>query len=109
MKTSIRIVLFFVLSVSLTQAGEIYGVIKEGERPVSQGVKVEILIGEKHYSTETDDYGSYSIYVAEKGECTLMVHYKDQSPSITAYSYEDSVRYNLVLEKRNGEYHLRRD
>lgn len=36
---------------SLAAAGEIYGSIKEGEKAVGQGVKVEITIGSATYST----------------------------------------------------------
>lgn len=94
---------------SLALAGEIYGGLAEGNRSVGEGVQVEIRCADKAYpSKATDQYGSYRLYVQEKGKCTLRVHYKEQSPSIEISSYERSVRYDLVLEKKQGRYSLRR-
>ncbi len=100
---------------SFVFAGEIYGRISEGREYVGQGINVEIIkyisaTDSTIYTGETNEYGSYSIYVKEKGECRLIVHYpnQDPAPEIEVYSYETSVRYNLVLEKMDGKYILRR-
>ena len=109
MKTFTVLFLFLILSPSFVFAGEIFGSITEGGRPVGQGIKVEITYAGKAYSTETDKYGSYRAYMPGMGKSLLKVHYKQQSPSIEISSYERPVRYDLVLEKQNGRYSLRRN
>jgi hypothetical protein len=89
-------------------AGELFGTISEGEKPVAQGVKVEVAAGDKTYSTETDKNGSYRIFVKEKGKCTLKVTYKDQAPTFAAASFDKSTRYDLVLTQKDGKYTLGR-
>lgn len=114
MKTSRIFVLLVMLSPSVVFAGGIYGTIKEGGRPVEERIKVEIVNPNDPCdvlaSTETDEDGSYNLYVEGDGRFKLIVHYEGQTPDIDVYLYEESVQYNLVLEKKeNGEYSLRRD
>src|SRR5512147_2005278 len=71
----------FLLSSSITLAGEIFGTLREGGKAVAKGVKVDIVTPKKTYTTATDAYGSYRLYVAEKGKCVLNVYYKNQTPS----------------------------
>jgi len=109
MKALAKFILFIMLSSSFLFAGEIYGDIKKDGEPIVQA-EVEIVVGDKIYpKVNLDKYGSYSIYVEEEGECELIVHYRGQRPSIKVHSYEGSVRYNLVLEEKEGKYYLRRD
>jgi len=91
---------------ALVGAGEIYGSIKEGGKPVKEGVKVEVACGEKAVAGETDKNGAYRLFAQEEGKCTLTVRIGDETPSIAVQSFEDSVRYNLVLEKKDGKYVL---
>lgn len=101
--------LLLTLLPSVAIAGEIYGSLTEAEKSVGEGVRVEIRCGEKSYpAAATDKYGSYRLYVQETGKCTLKVRYKQQSPAIEISSYERSVRYDLVLQKQDGQYALRR-
>jgi hypothetical protein len=90
-----------VLFPSLIFGGEIYGMIKIGKRPVGEGIKVEIDCSGKIYTRYTDKHGSYSIYVQDKGQGTLKVHYPEESdhaPSITIFSYEkNAVQYDLII------------
>ena len=109
MKTIISFALFVLLFPATASAGEIYGTIKEGTRLVGQGIKIEIASGGSIYSTETDKYGSYRLFVKERGKCQLRVLYGQQSPSIEIASYDRSVRYDLALEKKDGNYALRRE
>jgi len=88
-------------------AGEIYGTIKEGGKPVKGGTKVEVKCAKGGYSAETDKLGSYRLFVPEQGKCTLSVFSIDGSPQMTVNSFEDSARYNLVLEKKGGKSSLR--
>ena len=112
MKTIAILLLLIMLLPAFAFAGEIYGSIKEGKRPIGKGVKVEIIAvsSGRRYVTKTDKYSSYRLYVRERGRCILKVYYKKQSPppQIQVYSYKGPVRYDLVLEKKKGKYILRR-
>lgn len=99
--------LLMVAAPALVFAGEIYGSIKEAGKPVKEGVKVEVLCGEKKVAGETDKFGAYRLFVAEEGKCTLTVRVGDETPSIPVHSFEDSARYNLILETKDGKYVLR--
>ncbi len=106
---SIRILLFaLLLPVSRVAAGEVYGTITDGSKSVPAGVKVEIGASGHVYSAETDKFGSYRIYVKEKGKCTLTVRTRDQAPTVDLYSYEKSTRYDWVLEAKDGKLSIRR-
>lgn len=122
MKTIIVLLLLSISWPSLALARVIHGSIKEGGRSVGEGVTIEIEIiveiiveiinnipAGKTYTTKTDKFGSYRLKVEETGECTLKVHYMKQLPTIKIHSYERSVEYALVLErKEDGQYYLRR-
>jgi hypothetical protein len=75
---------------------------------VAKGTKVEIVTPKKTYTTATDAYGSYRLFVVEKGKCTLNVSYKEQTPSFDLYSYDKSTRYDMSLEAKEGKYILKR-
>jgi hypothetical protein len=105
----ITILIILMISIpSLAFAGEIYGNIRTSSGPVGSGVSVEIKIGDKVYSTRTDRYGSYGMYVTQTGPCILTVKGTRSCPSIEVYSYKSSVRYDLVLFYRDRKWHLRK-
>jgi hypothetical protein len=89
-------------------AGEIRGTVTEGGKSVGVGVAIDVRCGDKTYSATTDKYGSYRLFVPEKGTCALNVRYQNQTPSREIVSFEDSTRYDLVLDKQGGQYVLRR-
>jgi hypothetical protein len=86
----------------------LYGTITEGGKAVASGMKVEIGAADNSYSTETDKFGSYRVFVKEKGKCTFTLHVRDQSPSVGLFSYDKSTRYDWVLETKDGKPSLRR-
>ena len=88
-------------------AGELYGTIKEGGKPVKAGTKVEVKCAKGSYGAETDKLGSYRVFVPEQGKCALSVKSGDAAPQMTVHSFEDSTRYNLFLEKKDGKPALR--
>ena len=92
----------------LALGGKIYGSVAEGGKPVGQGVEVEITCGTNAYTSQTDAYGSFRLYVKDRGKCTLKVRYQKQSPSFEINSYDGSVQYDLILEKKDSQYTLRR-
>ncbi len=96
------------LAFSSTLAGELFGTISEGGKPVSEGVKVVVAAGGKTDSAETDKFGAYRLFVKEKGKCMLKVYYKDQTPSFQVASFEKSTRYDFLLNLKDGKYTLGR-
>jgi len=97
------------LAISFTTAlgGELYGTIKEGGKPIKAATKIEVKCAKGSYTTETDKLGSYRVFVPEQGKCALSVKSGDVAPQMTVHSFEDSTRYNLVLEKKDGKPALR--
>jgi len=89
-------------------AGKIYGSISEGGKPVPKDVKVEVTCGTNNFMATTDATGNYSVFVADKGKCSLKVYYQSQMPALEITSFESSVQYDLTLEKQGAQYTLRR-
>jgi hypothetical protein len=108
MKSTVAVLLALALFAPPLLAGEVFGTITDGKKPVAAGVKVEITAAGKSYSAETDKFGSYRIIVKEKGKCTLTVHVQDQSPSADLFSYDKSTRYDWILGAKDGKLILRR-
>ena len=89
-------------------AGKIYGSITENGKPVAQGVKVDVTCGTNNYSAQTDGYGAFNLFANDKGKCVLKVSYQGQTPTIEINSYDNSVQYDLILEKQGTQYTLKR-
>jgi hypothetical protein len=106
-----RAVLFLALGgVAATSgvAGEFFGSIKAEGKAAPKGVKIEIVSPDSTFTAETDNYGSYRLYVPAKGKCQLKVHYKGQTPSIQVFSYPKSTRYDFSVEKKDTTFLLKR-
>jgi hypothetical protein len=105
--------------------GEIYGTIKENGKPVEKGLSITITpIDDKSPKPtdaekcpkqtdgkQTDEFGSYRIFVPEVGPCTLCLTLKTNTKdtvSCKIQSYSKPTRFDLVLEKTNGKYTLKR-
>lgn len=108
MKSITLVLLTLLLFSSRAVAGEMYGTITEGGKPVAAGLKVEINAAGKIHAGETDKFGSYRIFVKEKGKCTLTLHIKGQLPSAELISFDKSNRYDWILEAKEGKLSLRR-
>lgn len=108
MKTIAMVVAGLMILGTTCRAGEIYGALSEGGKPLAAGTKVEIVTSAKTYETMTDKFGSYRLFAKEKGKCTLKVTYKDQALSAEVFSYDKSTRYDWVLESQNGKLVLKR-
>jgi hypothetical protein len=110
--TGMKRVLVSILAIAagtmMARAGEVFGTLSEGARPIAAGVKVEIIAGEAVYKGETDKFGGYRLFVREKGKVTLKVTYKGQPASFEVASFDKATRYDLLLEPVNGKYTLRR-
>lgn len=109
MKAFAILVLFIFLSPIIAYAAQIYGSLTEGGSPV-RGVRAVIKCSSgREYSKDTDNYGSYNVYVGEKGKCAFTVYYSGQTPTSDVYSYDEPVRYDFeLMRQQNGQYILRR-
>ena len=97
------------LIASPAMAGEMYGTITEGGKPVGEGAVVEARCGQTSYpGVKTDKAGAYHLMVQEKGKCTLTVRHKNATPTIEVASSDEGVQIDLVLEQKGGSYTLRR-
>jgi hypothetical protein len=90
-------------------AAQIFGTIRSNtpkdDRPP---FKVEITCAGKLYADQTDGYGSYRVYVPDRGKCSLRVTAPRRSEQFDVYSYEDPVRYDFVLVAEAGRLLLQR-
>jgi hypothetical protein len=102
------VLVLMLCAVPLAFAGNIYGTITEGGKPVTKGVKLEIACGDSKYSGETDANGGYKMFVKDQGKCVLKVTQQNQSATLDINSYEGSVQYDLILEKQGAGYTLKR-
>jgi hypothetical protein len=107
-KSPMLFLLPFIIFPAMSFAGEMFGTLREGGKAVTKGIKIEVVITDKTYTGETDAYGSYRLFVVEKGKCTLNVYYNKQTPSFEVYSYDKSTRYDMNLETKDGKYLLKR-
>jgi len=107
---SLAVVLLIVLLPGFATAAQIVGSLKEGDRPIGQGVPVQIQYGNTPVGKgTTDNYGSYNLFVKQKGNCTFSVYYGGAWVSTTVYSYDTAVRYDFDLVRQSdGRYVLRR-
>jgi hypothetical protein len=89
-------------------SGEMYGSVFDGAKPVGEKVKIDVNASGKAYTAETDKNGAYRLFVKEKGKCTFTVHYKDQALAADIFSYDKSLRYDWVIESKDGKLQLKR-
>ncbi len=94
---------------SLGFAAQIYGTLRESDRPVG-GSRIEVECGTSHYADTTDKYGSYKVYAKEMGKCTLTATHRGQRPQAIIESYDDPAHYDfdLIRQPPAGPYRLQR-
>jgi hypothetical protein len=89
-------------------AGEIFGTVSESGKPIAEGVKVEVTVAGNSYTGGTDKFGTYHVFVKDKGKGTLTVDYKNQKPAADVFSYDKATRYDWTLETTDGKLALKR-
>ena len=106
---ALRLLLFSILlTPTVAYGGQIFGTLTVDNRSVGKGVKIAVVCGTTNGAGETDDYGSYKVFVP-KGKCTLKVIYGGQEILFGIYSYDDPVRYDFdVVRGGDGKYFLKR-
>jgi hypothetical protein len=108
MRTVMAVGLALLCISTAAMAGEVYGTIIEGGKPVAPGIKVEVTAGGTTYTGETNKFGAYRVFVKEKGKCTIAVSAKEGAATAELFSYDKSTRYDWILEVKDGKPQLRR-
>lgn len=101
-------VVLSLLLAAVASAGEIYGTLSEGGKPVAAGTMLRLACGGASAEAKTDAYGSYSVRVAATGKCTLSIPSAAGAPSLPVTVYEKSARYDLALSTAGGKSSLTR-
>jgi hypothetical protein len=100
---------FFAFSPRPLWAGQIYGILREADRPVGANVKIEVVCGNSTYSTVTDNSGLYRLFAKETGRCVARAYYQNQTPQTVIDSYANPAHYDFdLVRQQNGQYDLRR-
>jgi hypothetical protein len=89
-------------------AGQVYGTLRESDRPVPN-VRVEAVCGNSTYPAVTDNSGVYRLFAKETGKCTIRAYYQNQTPETLIDSYPNPAHYDFdLIRQANGQYELRR-
>ena len=108
MKSFAILVLVSSVAATCARAGEIFGTLSEGGKPVAAGVALKMNCSDASVSAKTDSYGSYRLRGAVSGKCSLQAQFKNETPSLDVVVYEKPARYDLDLSLKDGKYRLER-
>ena len=110
------VVIFLIMGIAAVSAtnvsaGKIFGDIKIDGKPLPEGVKVRVTrpgTGAIADSTATDKFGSYKLLVKDTGKSVLTLVYDKKTLELPVFSNKEATRYDLILEKKDGNLILRR-
>ena len=113
---SVAILAAACLAASNAAAGRLLGDIRLDGKPVGAGLTVRLALAPTQAggaavaadSTTTDKFGSYKLMAKTDGKYVLTLIYEKQPVSLEVFSYKEPTRYDLVLEKKDGQLTLRR-
>jgi hypothetical protein len=105
--------------VTTTYAGRLFGDVKQGGKPVAEGVLITVQAAPKTPEAKepnpapidsvlTDKVGSYKLMVKGEGKYTLTVHMAKQQGVLEVFSYKEPTRYDLIVEDKDGKLIVRR-
>ena len=109
MKTLLCLVsIFFFTSVAM--AGEIYGTIEDGSKPVPADVEVKVTVGgTENLTAKTDKLGAYRVVATGKGKGTLSIVYKGKtSDPADVISFDKATRFDWTVESAGDKITLKR-
>ena len=92
-------------------AGKIFGDISMDGKPLPAGVKIRIMRPGTSVvadTTTTDKFGSFKLMVKEEGKTVLTVMHEKTPLELAVFSNKEAMRYDLVIEKKEGKPGLRR-
>lgn len=101
-------IVFLLLSAVSAAAGEVYGTVSEGGKPLAAGIAVRVSCAGVNAEGSTDAYGAYSVKVAGTGKCSLTIPSLPGAPSLAVNVYEKSARYDLAVSRAGGKATLAR-
>jgi hypothetical protein len=105
--TAIALCIVLLLFSGPAIAAQVYGTVTEGSTFVPN-VTVIIVCGAEEYRSQTDNRGSFGVYVGVTGRCLLSVAGFDAQP-LEVYSYPKPVNYRIYLQRKpDGTYQLDR-
>jgi hypothetical protein len=109
MKILARFILFLLLSPGSLSAAQMLGTIRQGGNPLPNAA-IQVSCGGHRHDGKTDQYGSYSINIPEKGKCSFFVTVNGRTAGpVDVFSYDDPVRADFdVIPDSNGNLALRR-
>ena len=113
MRPIVPILVLFAFASTATSAfaGKMFGDISRDGKPVPAGVKVKVMRPGTSVvidSTTTDKFGSYKLMVKEEGKTVLTVLHENKPLELAVFSNKEAMRYDLVIEKKDGKPGLRR-
>jgi hypothetical protein len=90
-------------------AAQILGTIRNGGNPLPNAT-IQVSCGGHRHDGRTDQYGSYSLNVPEKGKCSFFVTVNGNTVGpADVFSYDDPVRADFdVMPDPKGSLALRR-
>lgn len=108
MKNVKLLFLFLLLFPNSAHGGHVYGTLRDSNgRPV-QAAPVGIRCSGGTYSGQTDQYGSYAIFVSDTGRCSFVVNCGGQNVTTDIYSYAQPVKYDFDCITVGADRQLRR-
>jgi hypothetical protein len=106
MKTGASLVLALLCCLSAqAYAGNIYGTLWLNGQPV-QGAQIQVTCTAAH-PAQTDQNGSYRVFVPERGRCVFHVDYAGHSGQADVASYDNPIKYDFDLVLQGAQYQLR--
>ena len=107
----ILVLVAFASTATSAFAGKIFGDISMDGKPLPAGVKIKIMRPGTSVvadSTTTDKFGSFKLMVKEDGKTVLTVMHENKALELAVFSNKEAMRYDLVIEKKEGKPGLRR-
>jgi hypothetical protein len=85
------------LSPGVTQAGEVFGVVRNESGPVAEA-QVAAKCGATSYGpATTDKKGAYRLVIGQTGKCTLTITYDGKSATVDVVSFDDAAQADIAL------------
>lgn len=99
--------LVIALSPAFAWAGELFGSVSENGKPLAN-IKIQFSIAGKVYDSTTDAQGSYRLFADESGKGQFSANVSPSAVSASVFSSNNAVRYDWVIETKDGQKNLRR-
>ena len=91
----------------LAAAGNVYGTLREGNKPRS-GASVVMTCGKERVPGKTDTEGVYRVFARATGACQLLVDLPGRRMSAPVYSFDRPTAYNFDVVRDGNNWILRK-